>query len=135
MPWSLPSVSVVVSLVERNELFALRKDIRLHRYDELWEQHYFPIRDGEAPPREQMRVIFDTIEAAVVSGNKVFLHCFGGRGRSGCVAGCGLARAGIALGTTALNRLTEIRYSHGLFLPSPETARQRDLVIDWAPGE
>src|SRR5206468_1036045 len=126
-------IDLVVSLVERAELFADRKEIA--RYDDLWELAYFPVRDGEAPSRELMKEILDTIEGATSKGQRVYLHCVGGRGRSGCVAGCLFARRRLATGLTALNLLSKIRYEHGLFSPAPETDAQRLLVANWFPGE
>ena len=128
-------VSAVISLVDRNELFEMRAGRRSLRLETLFRHSYFPIRNGDAPAKELMCTILDEIESLVVVGDKVFLHCGGGRGRSGCVAGCLLARHGIATGVGALNTLGEMRYGHGLFTPSPETKMQRQLVSDWKAGE
>ena len=128
-------VQTIVTLLGRAELFWMRKDAGAVDYDLRFDHHYFPVRDGDAPADEQMTKILDITDDALMQGRKVYLHCYGGRGRSGCVAGCLLARHGIAAGVDALNLLAEIRYEHGLFMPSPESEAQRQIVADWREGQ
>ena len=123
-------VQTIVSLLSRAELLWLQNEAGAVQ-DARFELHHFPVADGEAPSDEQMTKILDVIDDALVHDRKIYLHCIGGRGRSGCVVACLLARHGIVMGQDALNRLAEIRYAHGLFTPSPETDRQRAMVIRW----
>jgi hypothetical protein len=60
------------------------------------------IRDMDVPSREEMAGLLDRIDNAIVAGRTVYVHCRGGLGRTGTVAGCWLARHGIAAGTEAL---------------------------------
>ena len=90
-----------------------------------------PIRDMDTPTREEMVRILDTIDAALESGHKVYLHCYGGIGRTGTVVGCHLVRHGMD-GETALGQITSWRQdTPDSWRRSPETEEQRQFVLDW----
>jgi len=89
------------------------------------------IRDMDIPTREEMVQILDTIDAALESGHKIYLHCYGGIGRTGTVVGCHLVHHGMD-GETALDQIASWR----LDIPngwrrSPETEEQRQFVLGW----
>lgn len=94
---------------------------------------HFPINDFELPAPAQMNAILSEIDAAIVAGGKVYLHCYGGIGRTGTVVGCYLVRHG-KTGEQALQQLAEWwqlvpksdRYPH-----TPETLLQEQFVRDW----
>jgi hypothetical protein len=91
------------------------------------------IRDRGLPSHEQMAVLLDTIDASLTSGHKVYLHCWGGIGRTGMTVGCWLVRHGLT-GGQALIRLNEIyRMSEQsrIFSQSPETDAQVKFILDW----
>jgi ADP-ribosylglycohydrolase len=93
-----------------------------------------PIRD-HGLPREplQMVEILDELEHALANGQRVFLHCRAGIGRTGTVVGCWLARR-TGSGTAALAALDELwrRSGRARAYPStPETAEQVDYVRRW----
>jgi len=54
----------------------------------------FPIRDLGVPSHTEMCRILDCIDASIEAGRPVYVHCWGGRGRTGTVVGCYLARHG-----------------------------------------
>ena len=90
-----------------------------------------PIRDMDTPTREEMVRILDTIDAALESGHKVYLHCYGGIGRTGTVVGCHLVRHGMD-GETALGQITSWRQdTTDSWRRSPETEEQRQFVLNW----
>jgi hypothetical protein len=92
-----------------------------------------PITDCGAPTPSEMVVILDAIDASVTTARPVYLHCWGGHGRTGTVAGCWLVRQGYS-GSEALARLTSLR-GHDRHLrenPAPQTDAQRQMVRDWA---
>ncbi|MEY2579811.1 MAG: hypothetical protein QOI49_2635 [Verrucomicrobiota bacterium] len=128
-------VGVVVSACSRGEMFQV--DEITHKLDlyELFDHHVFPILDGGVPSKGIMRTILDTVDASLDKGLIVFVHCVGGRGRTGLVIGCWIARHGIAVGESVLEELAHVRYKHGLFKPSPETEKQCRFVIEWEQGE
>ena len=53
-----------------------------------------PIRDMNLPPRERMEEILAHLDAEVAAGRKVYVHCWGGVGRTGTVVGCHFVRRG-----------------------------------------
>jgi protein-tyrosine phosphatase len=95
-----------------------------------------PIRDMGIPNEKVMKRILTRIDTALAKNKTVFLHCWGGRGRTGTVIGCFLARHGIAEGDLALERIRILRAGDpSSRLPSPETSEQRDMVRGWREGE
>jgi protein-tyrosine phosphatase len=77
-----------------------------------------------------MRAILDTIDAEMAAGRTVYVHCWGGIGRTGTVIGCWLVRHGTPA-EEALNEIEARRGEPG----SPETAAQWAFVLNWSePG-
>ncbi|MYA61486.1 MAG: hypothetical protein F4X94_02810 [Dehalococcoidia bacterium] len=74
-----------------------------------WERHPIPDLSGSRT-REQMRGILDAIDDALSDGKTVYVHCWGGVGRTGTVVGCWLVRHG-HLGEEALQEIEE-RWQH-----------------------
>ncbi len=88
----------------------------------------FPIRDMGIPSPAMMLAILDEITAAHRARRRVYVHCWGGKGRTGTVIGCWYVRQGLT-GGAALDRLQAAR--HGLAGDSPETDAQRAFVRTW----
>ena len=98
------------------------------------EYHRHPIRDVSIPRhRKEMIAILDRIDAGIRAGRTVYVHCWGGTGRTGTVIGCHLVRRGMT-GEEALARVLELwrtmekapsKYR------SPETEQQHDYVRHW----
>ena len=93
----------------------------------------FPIRDLSPPATAELTVsILDAIDEQISNGRPVYLHCWGGVGRTGTIVGCWLARHGYA-GSAALERLQELWSAcpKSARTPSPEMPAQRRYVRDW----
>jgi ADP-ribosylglycohydrolase len=88
----------------------------------------FPIRDISIPSEPLMLAILDAMSAAVAAGKRVYVHCWGGVGRTGTVIGCWYVRHG-ATGDEALARIKSVR--DGIERESPETEEQRAFVKAW----
>ncbi len=93
------------------------------------------IRDLGLPRSpEFMAAILDKIDQASAAGHTVYVHCWGGVGRTGTVAGCHLVRRGLS-GDDALAEIArhwqtmEKRTRHPR---SPETPEQMAYVRLWA---
>jgi len=100
-----------------------------------FEHCRMPIRDADVPTQGEMIAILDAIDAALEAGQLVYVHCYGGIGRTGTVIGCYLARHGMS-GEEALRRIAELRAgTPDGWRPSPETPRQWDMVRGWQPGQ
>lgn len=94
-----------------------------------------PIQDFSVPAYEMVTEILDEIDTALEKGKNIYIHCQGGRGRTGLIVGCYLARHG-STGNRALTRIQilrkEIPGEAGL---SPETEGQKRMVMEWKQGQ
>lgn len=86
----------------------------------------FAVRDFGVPSHSAMLEILDAVDAALDAGQTVYLHCWGGIGRTGTAVGCFLVRHG-QTGAQALQEIARLRDRSG----SPETDEQRWLVTNW----
>ncbi len=91
----------------------------------------FPIPDMRIPSDELMVQILDTIDAAIADGQTVYVHCWGGVGRTGTVIGCWLVRHGMT-GEAALDEVVRLRDGRQ---DAPQTGQQADMVRRWRPGQ
>ncbi len=96
------------------------------------ERH--PIRDVSVPRSpSRMETILDAIDDALAEERNVYVHCWGGVGRTGTVVGCWLVRHG-RTGDEALAQVADWWQSmeKADHRHSPETREQRNYVRDWA---
>jgi protein-tyrosine phosphatase len=122
-------VTSFIDLTEQGELEPyeeLCRDLRWQRMN---------IRDMTVPSVAEMRAVIDRIDNELARGEVVYLHCWGGHGRTGTVVGCWLVRHGRSA-DAALARIVELRQgipdaSH----PSPEFPEQRQFVRAWRAQE
>lgn len=96
----------------------------------IWYRR-IPIEDFSTPSSKQMGNVLAEIELALEAGRNIYLHCLGGKGRTGTVIGCYLAEHGYP-GEKALKKIEELRKGFpNASNPSPETDEQRKLVKEW----
>jgi protein tyrosine/serine phosphatase len=92
----------------------------------------FPIPDMETPSVSQMVKILDTIDNALTEDRNIYMHCYGGIGRTGTVVGCYYVRHGLEP-QQALDRIAELRKNTpDGWRSSPETSEQRRMVLNWS---
>ena len=100
--------------------------------DVAYEQH--PIIDLSVPgSAEETAEILDAIDDALNEGSTVYLHCWGGVGRTGTVVGCWLVRHG-RTGEETLKQLAEWWQDVEKVYrkpQSPETGEQLRYVREW----
>jgi protein tyrosine/serine phosphatase len=97
---------------------------------------WMSIIDNDIPTRPFMSKILDAIDHSIENGNPVYTHCWGGRGRTGTVVGCYLARHGFATGEKVLDLLQELRKNaEDSSQVSPQTTAQFNIVRNWMKGE
>lgn len=130
-------INCFVDLTEHEELIPyeplLREEAGKRRAEVV--HHRISIRDQEVPASaEVMHRILDTIDAAMAEGQVVYVHCWGGIGRTGTVVGCHLVRNGLG-GEEALAKVLELyratmakRHRRP---QAPETGPQCEWVRNW----
>ncbi len=120
-------ISLFLDLTELGELLPYCGELRSA------EHLRFPIRDVSVPRADsETTSILNAIDAHLESGGKVYLHCWGGVGRTGTIVGCWLARKGY-VGDESLARLAEL-WGHcpkSNWKGSPSTGQQRDYIRNW----
>lgn len=91
----------------------------------------FPIQDVSVPTSPEFTTaVLDTIDRHLQQDETVYVHCWGGVGRTGVIVGCWLARHG-SCGNNALDRLRELWKScpKSSWRESPETREQERYIM------
>lgn len=96
----------------------------------------FPIPDLGVTSFDAMTTILDVIDLSLEARRPVYVHCFGGVGRTGTVVACWMLRHGLATDADVLAKLQELRHADGVAVhrPSPENDGQRAMVRAWRGG-
>ena len=93
------------------------------------------IRDMDVPSLETMRSILAHLRQRMEQGRTVYVHCWGGIGRTGTVVGCHLIETGLTA-EQALAHIAErwqtMEKRHRAPC-SPQTQAQFDFVRAWKP--
>lgn len=91
----------------------------------------WPISQGSTPEYSEMRSIQISIDELVRSGEPVYLHCMGGRGRTGIVVAIRMVIASKANGNNFVQELEKLRSRVSNAGRSPETREQVEFVRKW----
>ncbi|MBN9416304.1 MAG: dual specificity protein phosphatase family protein [Candidatus Eremiobacteraeota bacterium] len=91
------------------------------------------IRDMDVPSLQTMRQILDHLKLRLDQGHKVYVHCWGGIGRTGTVVACHLIEQGMSA-DQALDHIAQrwttmekiVRFPR-----SPQTDAQVEFVRHW----
>lgn len=132
-------IDTFIDLTKQNEVYPYEKILEeeAKAYDLDNRYYRFPIGDFGLPSPGQMKTILDQIDECLAAGRKIYLHCWGGIGRTGTTVGCYLVRHGLG-GEEALCQLAEwwrdVPKSR-LHPHSPETVEQANFVREWAGRE
>ena len=94
----------------------------------------FTIADFDVPPATLMRMTLDVIYSSLAAGETLYLHCWGGVGRTGTVVGCLLREQGFdaadaldLIGRKWQSMEKRTRHPH-----SPETRGQIAFIERWS---
>ena len=93
----------------------------------------FPIVDVSIPTIDFMAEILDSINGHLGMGKNVYVHCWGGSGRTGTVVGCWLLESGLATSHNVLETLRNLRIGDldGGHKSSPQTREQAEFILNW----
>lgn len=129
-----------VNLMEEDEknndgIPLVRYDEQLHQMatkaNERVECLRLPIVDRHVTTHEHMNEILNAIDGSLKSDRPVYLHCFGGMGRTGTVVCFWLLRQGYATTSNVFEMLNDLRQADlaRASLPAPENETQRAFVL------
>jgi len=127
-------INTFIDLTQSDELVAydpvLKELTRI--YDIPVDYHRFAIRDQGIPSRETMITILNTIDESIRNEKCVYVHCWGGVGRTGITVGCYLIRHGLTP-QQALTRVDSLFKTRppSYHITSPETIEQFEFVRGW----
>jgi hypothetical protein len=94
--------------------------------------HRLAITDMDIPSPAAMRDLLDQIDAAIRRGQRVYVHCWGGIGRTGTVVGCFLVRHGLG-GAAAIDELARLRTgTPDARYRAPARPAQCQMILNWA---
>lgn len=106
--------------------------LHTHAPQDITYQH-FRIQDQSVPKSvSETEHILDAIDDHLRHHRMVYVHCWGGIGRTGTIIGCWLSRHG-SQGDAALRRLRELwaQCPKSEFCASPQTREQERYIIEW----
>ena len=135
-------IRTFINLIEEGETNLSGKPFT--RYDDLARQLAmesgdqtaclrFPVRDLSVPSADQMRSVLDAIDLSLSSARPLYLHCWGGVGRTGTVIWCWLLRHQLATRDNVLDVLHDLRQADKQTWgrKAPETDEQIHFVKGW----
>jgi hypothetical protein len=101
--------------------------------DDMISHLRFPIPDGGVTSVDRMRCILDAIDLSLAAGRGVYIHCFGGMGRTGTTVCCWLLRHGHVHRDDVLSVLTQLRQADKIRGDgkAPENSNQESFVLNW----
>jgi protein-tyrosine phosphatase len=128
-------ITAFIDLTLPNELVSyediLKEEAKIYEVNASY--YRLPIFDHTAPSTTTMTFILDTMDKIINDGGCIYVHCWGGVGRTGTVVGCYLVRHGNTneQALAKVNKLFKTRPVNPYFSHSPETNEQIEFVLNW----
>lgn len=120
---STAGITTVVSLIERHET---RNDLDERYRSAGFAVIRYPIPDYRAPADEAtFGALLEELAARLAGGERLYVHCMGGLGRTGTVLACLLKRLGVDGDAVAVVR--DIYLARAV-----ESPEQRRFIAAWA---
>ncbi|MEI6754718.1 MAG: dual specificity protein phosphatase family protein [Paludibacter sp.] len=128
-------VKVVINLMEATETNRAGEpfdDYSAYLKQYGVETHRLPIVDVRIPTRQRMTEILELIDSSIAQNKTVYVHCWGGIGRTGTVVGCFLKRHGYASNENVFDYIEYLKRTTSIAnVMSPQTIEQEDFVLNW----
>jgi protein-tyrosine phosphatase len=128
-------IRTFIDLTQPHELVPyepiLQEQTRIYDLDLAY--HHFPIRDHGVPSSQSMSEILDAVDDSIENGKPVYIHCWGGVGRTGIAVACHFIRRGLSAedALVRVGNLYKTRPQSHFFATSPETPEQFEFVRNW----
>jgi len=124
----LAGITLFIDLTTPRDPLEPYEDLLCEVSKDLARRMSFGIPDVSVPSsRHLMADILDAIDRELAAGNGVYVHCWGGVGRTGTVIGCWLKRHG----RNDLAELWKANPKSKRKPESPETPEQRAFIESW----
>lgn len=129
------NVNVVINLMEEDEKNYENKsfyDYAPYLNKHNVETHRIPIKDLSIPTIETMKKILSIVQDSIRQKKVVYLHCWGGVGRTGTAVGCFLLNNSLASKDNVLETINYLKRTTSIDKrQSPETEEQRKFLMEW----
>ena len=109
----------------------LKEQARIYETDAQYLR--FAIRDHGVPSVATMTNLLNEMDKALENGRGIYVHCWGGVGRTGITVGCYLVRHGRSNeeALDLVQKLYKTRPGDHYLPRSPETDEQVQFVMNW----
>jgi protein tyrosine phosphatase len=136
------NIDVIINLmeeVEKNFSDELLEDYSItllkeaDKKNKKIEVFRYAIEDMNIPTESFMVEILNRIDEQIALGKRVYVHCWGGVGRTGTVIGCYLIRHGFVEQKNVIETINYLKRTTNIaHRSSPETKEQCQFVLNWS---